>query len=178
MFMLVYGCTSSTLEKTDPSQKIRLPSEKTPDEFTVFNNNVYTLKYPSSWEVEEHEAFVYFKPPLVSGDETIYGNVVIYVAPIESGNQSLIDFFQASVEILVETTPEFSFVEHKEEILSSLPAYRIVYTESKDSEITQYLQVFTLKEGNTYIVTYAAPQETYAKYINNVEEMIHSFKIK
>lgn len=154
------------------------PSGKTFSDSTAFNSGLYTVSLPSSWEVEEHESFVYFRPPLVSDDDKIQGNVVIYAAPAKSENQTLIDFFQASVNGLIETTPEFTLIGHKEETISSTPAYRIVYTVSKGSEITQYLQVFTLKGGNTYIITYAAPQEAYTKNVGNVEEMIRSFKIK
>ncbi len=154
-------------------------SEDNSGDFTSFKNDFYTIDYPSSWEVEEHEAFVYFRPLLVGDDAETQGNVVIYVAPAESETQTITEFFQASVRVLVETAyPEFTFIEYKEEKLSSTPAYRIVYAKGKGSEIIQYLQVFTLKKGNTYVITYAAPPETYKKDVSNIEKIIRSFRIK
>ena len=69
---------------------VQQPPEKSG---TAFDSGLYTISRPSEWEVEEHEAFVYFRPPADNSVGT-QGNVVIYVSPDESENQTLADFFQ------------------------------------------------------------------------------------
>ncbi len=175
--LLISGCVQQPSGK--PSDDTRAPtaapSAGVSVPHTVVDGNLYTISRPSDWEAEKHESFVYLRPPSAGGNAENQENVVIYVAPAAE-NQTLVNFFEASVDILIETTPGFALIEYKEETLSSVPAYKIVYTEGEKGK--QYLQIFTRKGGKVYIITYAAPQETYTKYAGSVEDMIRSFNIK
>ena len=153
-------------------------SHTTSVEAGSYDNALYSLSYPVNWEVEEHDSFVYFKSPLAADSNDLQENVVIYVAPVGEPGQDLIHFFQDSVDILMETTPEFGIWEHREDKFGDVPAYRIVYTEGKEGAKTKYLQVFAVKGGNSYIATYTAPEETYEKYLGDAEAIISSYNIK
>ena len=170
LVILVAGCTQA------PSGEPKTPVPA--GELTSYDNPSYALSHPSGWEVEENGDFVYFKSPLDSDENNLQENVVIYKAPIGDPGQDLIHFFQDSVDILMETTPEFGIWEHREDKFGNVPAYRIVYTEGKEGAQSKYLQVFAIKGGNTYIVTYTAPAETFDKYLPEAESIISSYRIK
>lgn len=162
--VLIAGCTGQTPD--------------VPKNFTAYDSQLYSVDRPASWEVEEHDSFIYFKTPLESDSNNLQENIVVYVAPLEDPNQDLIHFFQDSVEALMATTPGFTVVEHREDKLGDVPAYRIVYTEGEEEPRIKYLQVFAVKGGNSYIVTYTAPVETYDNYLADAEAIISSYEVK
>ncbi len=184
LFLLVItaGCVGKPPSEEETAASA--PSEKEtgvstpPTDFVPYQNDDYSASSPSAWEVEEHESFVYFKTPLESDSNNLQENVVIYVASLVSPGQDLIHFVQDSVGLLIETTPELRILDHREDKFGDVPAYRIVYTEGKGSAQVKYLQVFAVKGGNSYIVTYTAPAETFDKYLPKAEEIVSSYRIK
>ena len=169
LVILAAGCTQA------PSGTSQVSA---PGETAAYASDLYTLDRPASWEVEENGAFVYFKSPLDADSNDLQENVVIYVTPLGDAGQDLVHFFQDSVEILMATTPEFTLVSHGEDKFGNVPAYRIVYTEGNGDAKTKYLQVFAVEGGNSYIVTYTAPAETFDKYLPDAEAIISSYGIK
>ena len=185
LFLLVFtvGCVG----KPSPSEKGAVVTAP-PDDFTPYKNNVYDASYPTSWEVEDHESFVYFKATPANDSAVVQGkvsdagaiqeNVNVYIAPLKSPDQTLVDFFQNSVEGLMVTTKEFTVLSHEETTLSGVPAQKIVYTEESSGQKIQYLQVFAVKDGKAYVLTYTAPAESYSAHVKDAEAIINSFKIK
>ncbi|HLD42249.1 MAG TPA: PsbP-related protein [archaeon] len=168
--LLISGCTQPPVAQDQKN----ISKKKTTEEFSAYSSELYTLEKPANWEVEENQEFTYFKSPV---DETndLQENVVVYVSSAEEPGKDLIDFLQDSIEVLIETVPGFTIVEHREDKLGDVPAYRIIYTE--DSKL-KYLQVFAIKDKNTYILTYTAPAETFDKYLPEAEKIISSYRIR
>ncbi len=142
-----------------------------------YKNENYTLDKPVDWEVEENDAFTYFKPPVQENQTDLRENVVVYTKELEPKYQDLEDFFQNSIGILISTSPTFTILEYSEYKLGDVPAYKILYREGEgDSEIT-YLQVFAIKGHIGYIITYAAPAETFDKYLPEAETIMESYRL-
>ncbi|HLD02225.1 MAG TPA: PsbP-related protein [Candidatus Nanoarchaeia archaeon] len=148
------------------------------DTESQFKGDDYSLAYPPEWVVQDNGIFVYFKTPLEDDSDKLQENVVVYTTPLESKDQDLTSFFQQSVQALIDTTKGFTLIAHEETTLSSEPAQKIVYTEDSEFGKIKYLQVFTIKDGNVYILTYTAPVETYDDHVAEAEQAISSFKIK
>ncbi len=173
--IVISGCVQTPGDKTSPTKP------------TAYQNELYSLERPASWEVEEHDSFgqdsfVYFKASqegdsslLESDPNSLQENVVVYVSPLEDPEQDLIHFFQDSVEILMATTPSFAVVDHGEASFGDVPAYKIIYTEGE--EALKYLQVFAVYGGNSHILTYTSPAETFDKYLPEAEAIISSYTI-
>ncbi len=183
LFVLVVisvGCVGAPSEKVE-AEKVVGQEEIAPTstaDLAPYGSESFSASRPKSWEVEEHGAFVYFKSPLGADLNDLQENVVVYVTSLGDPGQDLIHFFQDSVEALMETTPEFTIASHREDKFGDVPAYRIVYTEGEGGSQTKYLQVFAVKGGNSYIVTYTAPAETFDKYLPDAEAVISSYRIK
>ncbi|OGZ08780.1 MAG: hypothetical protein A3D65_03205 [Candidatus Lloydbacteria bacterium RIFCSPHIGHO2_02_FULL_50_13] len=152
--------------------------EPPPTGYVDQSNALYALHMPEYWEAQENEAFTYITPPQEEESNNLRGQVAIYVATAKEPNQNLVGFLQDSLEVLMATTPEFTIVSHREDMLERTPAYRIVYIEGEETSRTKYLQIFAVKNSNTYILTYAAPTEIFDNYLPEVEAIIGSYRIK
>lgn len=143
-----------------------------------FSDELYNINHPLNWSVDDHGAFVYFKPSLENQSDKLQENVVVYISPLNPSNQTLVEFFEKSVETLVSTTQNFTLIEHEQIKISSTPAQKIVYSEDGELGKIKYLQVFAVKDGKAYILTYTALAEDYSKHVADAESIIASFKLK
>lgn len=143
-----------------------------------FSDELYNIDQTSNWSVDDHGAFVYFKTSLENESDKFQENVVVYTASLDPKNQTLVEFFEKSVETLVATTQNFTLIYYKQIELSSTPAEKIIYSEDSELGKIQYLQVFTVKDEKVYILTYTALAEDYQKNVADAESIIASFKIK
>ncbi len=142
-----------------------------------YTNKLYALEKPANWEVEENQAFTYFKTSAEEDSNNFQENVVVHILPITSG-QTLIGFFQDSITELMTTGTNFTVVEHSEASFGDIPAYKIIYLEGEQSMQKKYLQVFAVKGNNGYVVTYTAPPETFDNYLPEAESIIDSYDVK
>ena len=179
LFALFIGaCTQKPSEAI--SQKTKQPESaiKIPSHYLTFNSDLYTISHPPDWEVENFGHFVHFKTPFEGPNDELQDNVAVYATSLEPQNQTLIELFEKSVEALVETTPGFALIEHKEIGLSSAPAQRIIYSDEDGLRKHQYMQVFMVKDGKAFVFTYTAAAENYEKYFADANAIINSFKVK
>ncbi len=149
------------------------------EETIPYKNDLYTLDRPENWEVEENDAFTYFKSPSQENQTGLQENVVVYIKELEPADRNLKDFFQNSIYNLMATSPTFMIIDFSEYeySLGDMPAYRILYSEGEEGSKINYLQVFAVKDNNGYIITYNAPAETFKKYLPEAEAIISSYRL-
>ena len=149
------------------------------EETIPYKNDFYTLDKPASWEIENNDAFTYFKSPSHENQTRLQENVVVYTKQLEPADQDLKTFFQNSIYTLMTRSPTFMIIDFSEYEynLGDRPAYKILYSEGEEGSKINYLQVFAVKEGNGYIITYNAPAETFNKYLPEAEAIIRSYRL-
>ncbi len=138
------------------------------------------IKYPQTWNKQDINNFT-------------TGEVVTFVSP----KQSDADNFQEKLTIAVQDFPEsleqFSktsindinkhFVEAKiisesKPIVANKQGGELVYVGKDGQNSLKNLQVFTLKNGKAYVITYTAKINNYNDFIEIAETMIKSFEIE
>jgi hypothetical protein len=81
------------------------------------------------------------------------------------------------------TLPNFDLISSNETTFIGNPAHKIVYSFTEPSLITpsdfqfQSLNVWTVKGGKQYTLSYSQPIEEYPTYLGVVQQIIESFKI-
>jgi|SRR3989338_4814480 len=169
--------TDQNATATENATNLTGQNATVPKKTVPYKNDLYTLDTPENWEIEENDAFTYFKSPAHEGQNELQENVVVYTKQIEAADQDLKDFFQNSIEILMSTSPGFTIINHSEYNLGDVPAYKILYSEGEEGSEIDYLQVFAVKDNDGYIITYTAPAETFDKYLPEAEAIMRSYRL-
>ncbi len=56
-------------------------------------------------------------------------------------------------------------------------ANKLIFTAQEGNIKLTYLQVWTIKNNQVYVITYAAETDDYQKFVDTAEKMINSFEI-
>ena len=133
------------------------------------------LKYPPDWVMTE----------------TLAGAVVAFGVPKEKANLKMVENVTVTVQDLTPdaTLEKYSrayeeqrkndpiapkVIESRKTTLGGLAARRIVCLgKQKEMEI-EFLQVWTIKDHKSYLLTYGAEKNTYAKFVKEAEKIISS----
>ncbi len=76
-----------------------------------------------------------------------------------------------------QTLPDFKLIESNSTTLAGNPAHRIVYSLQSLSTVFQSMNIWTVKGGKEYMISYSQPEDEYPIYLPVVQQMIESFKI-
>jgi len=144
------------------------------------------IEYPEDWEKEEEdygadEFAVVFTSPPEDEEDTDKENLLVYVSTARPE-----DFDELMAGLLADLSgdPYITMIDSERIMISGYPGYKVNYTykdyysEELDEEKIRYLHYFINAGDTWYQVLYVSLESTYSKYIDQVEIMIDSFKIK
>ncbi|MBN2014331.1 MAG: DcrB-related protein [Candidatus Altiarchaeota archaeon] len=191
LVLLICGCVSDVDETTTSTTTTRKTTTTTtttitetgPPGFLIFESSTYGIKidYPSEWSKEEDfmEAVVFFKSPPESESDDLQENVGILVERLPIGYESLTfeQVYDSEIANAENFITDFEVISSEKTTVGGNPAYKTVITFTQGTYKLKAQQVFILKNGKEYVVTYTAKADTYSKYLNTVETMIDSFEI-
>ena len=133
------------------------------------------IKYPADWVMTE----------------TLAGSVVAFGVPKEKANLKMVENVTVTVQDL---TPDATLekytrayeaerkkdphgpvvVESRKATLGGQPAQRIVCIGKQGGMEIEFLQVWTIKDHKSYLLTYSAEKKTYMKFAKEAEKIISS----
>ena len=136
------------------------------------------IKYPSTWTKDEQftGAVVAFASPSESSSGASGGIVSVVVEELPEP-MTLSEYNDATIAALNQSMIDFNLSETTAATLDNNPAHKIVYTTKQNQLNLRAMQVWTLKDNKTYILTYGATPVNYDKYQTIVQDMFSSFKI-
>ncbi|HET7389789.1 MAG TPA: DcrB-related protein, partial [Nitrososphaeraceae archaeon] len=96
-------------------------------------------------------------------------------------NISLDNYTNANLAKAKQSLPHFQLIDSNATILAGIPAHKIVYTfVSPDPAIQipfKSMNIWTIKQGKAYNISYTQARSQYNKYLEVIEHMINSFRI-
>ncbi|MEI7827019.1 MAG: PsbP-related protein [Euryarchaeota archaeon] len=135
----------------------------------------FTIKYPSDWTKDEPKSgalSVLFGIPTNNATENL--NVQVWNL---SANDTL-SSLTATKLLAVQDFSDFKQIEAGNTTLAGNPAYKIVYTATVDGNSLKITQIWTVKDGKEYIITYKSDPKNFDTYASAAQQMIDSFQIK
>ncbi len=161
--VLTAGCTFN-VGTPSPS-----PSVSTMN--TYNSTQGFTMKYPSDWTKDESNATlaVIFVLPTNNNTE----NLNVQVANLSEG-----ETFATVSEGLKENVQgydNFTLLTSNNTTLAGQQAGKIVFTANVNGDFVKVQQVWTVKDGKAYVITYKAAPNNYDTYANTAQQMIDSF---
>jgi hypothetical protein len=154
-------------------------ASKTEVKFLPYENPTYGIKiqYPSNWTKQESQNQ---SSNLIVGFNSPPGSAIGYLT-IEGGRQvpqniSLEQYTNASINLLRQSFPGFNLAESNATALAGIPAHKIVYSSLTPSgRQLELMQVWTIKDGKDFIITYGALSKDFRSYLPTIQKMIDSF---
>ena len=161
--VLAAGCTSNESNPT--------PSAPT----NTYDGKGFTIKYPSDWTKDVPKSgpiSVLFRMPTNNPAENL--NVQVWNRSVNETLTNRTALFLAAVQELSNYT-EFSA---GNATLGGNQAYKVTYTATYDGDDLKFTQVWAIKHGKEYLITYKADPKNFDIYASTAQQMIDSFKIK
>ncbi len=173
MFTLFSGCSDEESTTTTPAPTTTPPNfvtyESAPDNVRIM--------YPKEWEkMEDYQnTVVLFRSPPEDDTDVFQENLNIVVGT--SSSTDLEKFTDANIEEIEKSFTDVKLVSNTSTTLAGVAAREVVFTlEQKDYTI-KLMQIYALKEGNAYVITYTAEEDAYSEYLTTARAMIATFEI-
>jgi eukaryotic-like serine/threonine-protein kinase len=154
--------------------------------FLVYTNPNHGIgiDYPANWKLDEHpytDKFIAYLTSTLKNSSDV--SPATFTASVETlkKNISLDNYTNANLAKAKQSLPRFQLIDSNATILAGIPAHKIVYTfASPDPNIQipfKSLNIWTIKQGKAYNISYTEARSQYMKYLGVIEHMINSFRI-
>lgn len=144
--------------------------------FKTYSNKElsFSILYPAKWVMQKRVTGPVFIHPSKKSVPAVI-NVVVN----RTDKKDSIDSFNSEInEKLPKQIPGFKWHDKRSVLLSGLPAKLILYSSPyQEKDRIMYLQVFTIKNNLSFLISYIVLKSDFEKYRNIVDKMIESFKI-
>lgn len=174
--LILFSCVTKTeiIDKKSTSQL--------PENFLIYTNDQagFKISYPNNWEMIENfgGTTVAFRSPAEDSSDSFKENVNVLGRALQSKNLKLDEFFQANIDTLKKQYPNFNLLSSKNIQLSDgTPAKKIIFNLEFNGVNLKFLQVYSIKNSHGYVISFTSTEESYNKYINDVENILQSFEI-
>jgi hypothetical protein len=186
---LILISNSSTTSSSTPSSSSTLyafalfglgSSPKDNNNFLTYQDSTLGIKidYPAGWAQELHVGgLVTFLTMLESDTNTYPAGLGVTVQNLASKNTSLNEITKVQIKNLTQNHPDFKLIESTKSMLAGIVAHKIVFIATDNSgHERKAMQIWTLKDGRAYLLTYKAQPEEFSHYLPLVQKMIDSFQ--
>lgn len=118
-----------------------------------------------------------FLSPHESASDVFRENLNVLVQDISAQPMTLSEYTDMSVDQISQFITDLDILESGETTLAGNPAHKAVYTGKQGVYDFKWMQVWFIKDNKAYVITYTSEIDTYADYLETVQEMIRSFEI-
>jgi len=137
------------------------------------------IRYPPDWTIEERtKGFVEFLSPQ-ENIPYIRENLNIFVKNISFRQMTLDEYTESQLDLFDQL--ESTIIESSSTSLGGNPAQKVIYIYEQGFEGETYdlkiMNVWTIKDDNSYFLSYAANLDEDNNHLGNIQAMINSFEI-
>lgn len=184
-FFMVSNSQVVTQDYAKAAVKNQLSSLVSEQGFKIYNNPKYgiSLKYPNNWNSVENVGNISNHSIVANLYSYGYNNISAYtqnvnlvIGQLSNNRTSLQNYTTAGIAMLAHQFSNFTLDQINRTTLSANPANQIIYTLNDGQTSVKQMQVWTLKDGKDYILTYsAAPSSQFD--ISTAKKIFDSFVI-
>jgi hypothetical protein len=166
VMVLGAGCSAGTITTTDSNNPLATYENK---------DNKFSIEYPKDWEKKEgvFGTVVAFVSPQKVNDE-FPENLTVVVKPTEA---DVHDYVASAVNSAPKSYDNFALVEDKPTTLAGVDGEMITYTFTQDTLKLYTREIFGVKNGKLYDVTFTTSQAEPDANWDVGQKMIASFKV-
>ncbi|MFA6522808.1 MAG: hypothetical protein WCS85_00325 [Candidatus Peribacteraceae bacterium] len=152
----------------------------------LFHSETYGLSiyFPKDWHGEEVlqtsggvTTIALFLSPLQEGD-TEQENMNLLVEDIRDTGLTLDDYTRRAVQQEQNIFSDYTLFSSVPLQITGFPAHSIRYSAVFHGRTLFFEQVWVLREGKVYVLTFAAPEETFQQYTMTFRQMVGTFSFE
>lgn len=164
-----------TPEESDTAGNQTMNSANTGESILYSNPDLgFSLEYPSDWYKEESLSFISPQGGVNNQSPEV---ISISTEVLPTFDFSLDEYTEAALD-QVEIFQDFELLNSSSVTLAGLPGHMIVYSFTDESQTPlQNLQVWTVKDGKAYVITYGGTPEEFDSSLSVLRKMMDSFRI-
>jgi hypothetical protein len=185
-FIFITGCAqdlpgssfgSSDLV-SDTSDAVTMPLSSG---LLTYENAAYKFRigYPQNWQAREADpnnmGLVYGMLPPEENANNPLNYLVVQVEALPAG-AALAQYTQELDQTMRQSNANLQILSTKATTLGGNPANELVISSQENYNKLKVLKVYSIKEGNAYIITYNILEENYDYYLETAREVIGSFE--
>jgi hypothetical protein len=147
----------------------------------TLNATLYSVKYPSSWEIQnasDSGKVDYYIYPPEDHDNSFNENIVIRHTDLARNKTNYEEFALKTKEGIKELFKDVVFTTDKLVTTKNGKYYDLVYTGTYAGMKMKMKQIFILQYGYCYVLIYTAKASTYDKNSKEADQIMVSFKPK
>ena len=161
----------------------QLNSRDIPELVETCSNSKYgiQIKYPQSWSCRTAEnpftqTILLLTPQSKDLIDNEQARLVVQVYTLPE-LRSLEQFTQEHIGIQEQRLADFRLIRRNETTFINQKGQRLEYEGGNGNEVNTYIEIFSLKDSNAYIVTYLADKSHFLRHKRAVEEIIKTLEI-
>lgn len=178
--IFLFGCTKNWTAPIDDTSATtwQIDTEATPELQSYENKkDGFSIQFPGtrSFQEDVYGSSVMFASPTDENDK-IKENIGIMKKTL-SKTYTLDEYYALNKETLSAQTG-YAEVENTMITVNDLEAKKVIFKSAMNDTKLQFEQIFVIKGGFVYIITYTATEATFDDYIQDLNDMIASLEIK
>ena len=154
------------------------------DNFSSYRNTTHgiEIKYPSDWIMLEQGKSPFVMSPdvitLLSPNNNSSNTIpATFRVSVQNVNETLDDFTNKTIDMLVENTPGAKIIESNKTTLAGNPAHKVLGMFKQEGKDINVIDEWAIKNGDLYRITFYSEQGSYSDYLPTIQKMIDSFVI-
>jgi len=184
--VMTTGCTTNTSPSPTPAS-FQAKTNVSGNSATTQSSAGFKITYPKKYKTDQNDStpvklYVYLSPSnridavAVGTDDSYTGN-----------NATLYNVTTGYSDLITRSYANLSVIAKENTTLSGIPAFRLVYTGVLPVQYTvggkptpqglKVNQVWTVKNGRVFSVTYKALKGDYNKYLPQAEQIMKTFRL-
>jgi serine/threonine-protein kinase len=185
-----------------------LTEEKRPvyavqNDFLTYENSKYKImmQYPSDWEIVDDSkilgSYFYGTANVVveflasnqsfyfrQDDQSTHNSLALVVEDHVNNSKTLGEQLSAfgnnRISTIKVTCPDLQvlYSDVNSTLSENNPAHRIVYKYTHGDAMNMATEIWTIKDGKSYLLAYGGKEDVYDNYLSDIQRMFDSFRIK
>ncbi|MGZ8892864.1 MAG: PsbP-related protein [Halobacteriota archaeon] len=161
------GCTSNVANQASNTGN---QTSSASLNMATYESGNFTIQYPSDWKKATD------RTTFSDGFTVLSGGTSVTAVSINM-SVSLSSYSNSRIETLKSNT-NYTLIESGNTTLAGNPAYKAIYTLNYEGISGKFMEIWTIKEGKIYSITYTATPGNYDTNVETAQKRIDSFQIK
>jgi hypothetical protein len=140
-------------------------------------NLKFSIKYPETWVKQLNPNIMVFLSPKEGVMDMFQENVNVILQDLSRQPMTIEQYTALTKKQVIDNFGEASILSLKDVTIAGQSAKELIYNMNYQGKNLKVKQSWLIKGSSSYLLTYTAEPEQYAKYDNLATEMIKSFKL-
>ena len=162
------GCTSNVANQASNTGN---QTSSASLNMATYESGNFTIQHPSDWKNAT------LRTTFSDSFSVLSGGTSVTAMSMNMSVGSLSSYSNSRIETL-KSNSNYTLIESGNTTLAGNPAYKAIYTLNYEGISGKFMEIWTIKEGKIYSITYTATPGNYDTNVETAQKMIDSFQIK